>query len=458
MEYRTESDSLGEMKVPAGALYGASTARAVENFPISGRRLPRPLIAALGWIKQAAAEVNGALGLLSPERAQAIAAASAAVARGEYDSEFPVDIYQTGSGTSSNMNANEVIARLAGLALGGGARVHPNDEVNRCQSSNDVFPSAVHAAVKGQLERALAPALQELRDALAEKADVFGDIIKSGRTHLQDAVPITLGREFAGYAAQLDGALRRVAAAAEELGAVALGGTAVGTGVNAHPEFAARAVARFSALSGLALREADDRVAAQACPDALLGASAALRGTAVSLMKIANDIRWLASGPKAGIGELRLPAVQPGSSIMPGKINPVIAESLLMACAAAVGNDAAVAAAAQWSNFELHTMWPLVGDRVLESIALLAAAAVNFARRLVAGMEVDAARCAELLAHNPSVAAVLAPVLGYDRVAEYVRAAAARGEPILRALPDAPGEYEVAGERVPAQWLLGPHE
>ncbi len=451
--FRVERDSMGEMRVPESALYGASTARAVENFPISGRRAPRPLIQALGWIKQAAAEANGALDLLEADAASAIGEAARRVAAGELDGEFAVDVFQTGSGTSTNMNANEVIAHLAAQSLA--RRIHPNDDVNMCQSSNDVFPSAVHIAVKGELERALAPALDRLEQSLTKKAREFADILKSGRTHLQDAVPISLGQEFSGYAAQVAQVRRRVLQAADWVAELPLGGTAVGTGVNAHPEFAMRVIERVSSLGGLSLREAGNRFAAQACPDALVDVSAALRSSALTLMKVANDLRWLASGPTAGLGEIRLPAVQPGSSIMPGKINPVIAESLLMVCAAVVGNDAAVATAAQWSNFELHTMWPLLADRILESTAILSAAVDNFAVRLVDGVEADRKRCEDLLVHNPSVATVLAPTLGYDKVAAYVHDALSRGERVLQ-----PGErddvYKVAGEEVNKAWLIGP--
>ena len=452
--FRIEHDSMGEMRVPDSALYGASTARAAENFPVSGRRAPRALIQALGWIKQAGAEVNRSLGLLDADRASAIAGAAVRVAAGELDGEFVVDIFQTGSGTSTNMNANEVIAHLASQSLPT-KKVHPNDDVNMCQSSNDVFPSAVHMAVKGELEHTLTPALDRLEQALAAKAEEFANILKSGRTHLQDAVPISLGQEFSGYAAQVAQVRRRLLQAALWVADLPLGGTAVGTGVNAHPDFAARAIDRISALSGLSLRAADNRFAAQACPDALVDASAALRSTAIALMKVANDLRWLASGPTAGLAEIRLPAVQPGSSIMPGKVNPVIAESLLMVCAAVIGNDAAVATAAQWSNFELHTMWPLLADRLLESTATLAAAADNFAVRLVAGVEADRQRCEDLLVYNPSVATVLAPTLGYDKVAAYVHDALLRGERVLQ-----PGDdertYTVAGEKVDRALLTGP--
>lgn len=452
--FRIEHDSMGEMRVPDSALYGASTARAVENFPVSGRRAPRALIQALGWIKQAGAEVNRSLGLLDADKASAIVDASVRVAAGELDGEFVVDIFQTGSGTSTNMNANEVISHLATQSLQT-KKVHPNDDVNMCQSSNDVFPSAVHIAVKGELENTLAPALDRLEHSLSAKATEFADILKSGRTHLQDAVPIALGQEFSGYAAQVAQVRRRLLQAARWVEDLPLGGTAVGTGVNAHPDFAARAIDRVSALSGLSLRAAENRFAAQACPDALVDASAALRSTALALMKVANDLRWLASGPTAGLAEIRLPAVQPGSSIMPGKVNPVIAESLLMVCAAVVGNDTAVATAAQWSNFELHTMWPLLADRLLESIATLAAAADNFAVRLVAGVEADRKRCEDLLVYNPSVATVLAPTLGYDKVAAYVHDALLRGERVLQ-----PGDdertYKVAGETVDRVLLTGP--
>ena len=454
-EERVERDSMGDMRVPANALYGASTARAVHNFPISGRGMPQPFIVALCQIKRAAAETNSELGMLDATVAQAIVAAADRVCSGEFAAHFVVDVFQTGSGTSTNMNANEVIAHVAQQASG--LKVHPNDHVNMSQSSNDVIPTATHVAIKSELERVLVPALDSLRAALARKAEAFADVLKSGRTHLQDAVPISLGQEFAGYAWQTSAAARRATWAADELGAVALGGTAVGTGVNAHPSFAAQAISRLAKLSGLKLFETGNHVAAQASPDSLVAASACLRGVALALMKIANDIRWLASGPAAGIGEIRLPAVQPGSSIMPGKINPVIAESLLMVCAEVIGNDAAVAVAAHSSQFELHTMWPLCADKVLESIRLLANAVHNFADKLVDGIEAQPERCEELLLKNASVATVVAPALGYDRVAKWVHDANENGEQILHKVPGRNDVYRIGDQIIARERLIGPY-
>lgn len=456
MEYRIEKDSMGEMKVPVDALYGASTARAVANFPISGKTLPRSFIQALGWIKIAAAQTNADLGLLSEEVATAIIDAAKQVLNGEHDQQFVVDVFQTGSGTSTNMNANEVIAHIARLASD--EQIHPNDHVNMGQSSNDVIPTATHLAVKYQIEQHVVPALQQLKTALSAKAVLFHDILKSGRTHLQDAVPISVGQEFAAYAWQVEESIRRCTRAAKELGSLALGGTAVGTGVNTHPDFAQHAIAHIAMQSGMQLSESGNHVAAQASPDSVLDASGAFRQTATVLMKIANDIRWMASGPKAGIGELHLPAVQPGSSIMPGKINPVIAESLIMVCVQVIGNDATVAIAAQSSNFELHTMWPLLADRMLDSADILARAVTNFSVRLVDGITVSKERCEELLLHNASIATVLVPSLGYDRVAALVHHANETGEQIMHTIDGRDDVYRVGDEMIPKSWLIGPHK
>ena len=456
-EFRIERDSMGEMQVPVNALYGASTARAVQNFPISQQRFSRAFIRALGWVKYACAMANGDLGILSQDIAKAISHASDIVARGDVDDQFVVDIFQTGSGTSTNMNANEVIAHLAVGPAKTSMMIHPNDHVNRGQSSNDVIPSAGHIAIKFEIDTALLPALKSLGAALESKSKEFAQILKSGRTHLQDAVPITLGQEFAGYAAQVHDQVGLVHAASLALCSLALGGTAVGTGVNTHPLFARKAIEVISQKSGLAFHEAHDHVAAQAYPGALVMASSALRGVALSLMKIANDIRWLASGPVAGIGELRLPAVQPGSSIMPGKINPVIAESLLMVCAAVIGNDAAIATGAQWSNFELHTMWPLLIDRILESIRILTSGVQNFTEKLVQGITVNQERCQEHLLYNPAVATVLAPMLGYDRIAAWVHEAVERGGQVIFTDDALQGNFKIGDQTIPAKWLIGPH-
>ena len=429
---RMERDSLGELEVPDAAYYGVQTARASQNFPISGLRFSRPFIRALGLIKQAAAEVNMTLGLLGRREGEAIVQAASQVAAGELDGEFVLDIYQTGSGTSTNMNANEVIANRAAELLGhprGGKHVHPNDHVNICQSSNDVIPTAIHLAALMELHDRLVPAMDALRAALAEKAREFTPIVKTGRTHLMDATPIRLGQEFAGYAGQVERAGRRLRAVMDDLRDVPLGGTAVGTGTNAHPEFAARVCARLRDLTGIDLRETDNHFQGQASLDALVFASGALRTYATALMKIANDIRWMGSGPRAGLAELQLPAVQPGSSIMPGKVNPVITESVIQVCAQVQGNDLAVALGNQWGNFELNTMMPLIAHNLLSSIELLAAVSVNFATQCVAGLRATA-RGPELVERGLMLATALAPVVGYDRAAEVAKQAAASGRTI----------------------------
>lgn len=429
---RTERDSLGPMEVPSDAYYGASTARAIQNFPISGLRFPRAFIRALGLIKRAAAEVNADLGLLDRTIADAVARAAQEVADGALDAEFPLDIYQTGSGTSTNMNANEVIANRAAELLGaarGAKAVHPNDHVNLCQSSNDVIPTTIHLSALLLIREELYPALGELEAALAEKAAAWGGLIKTGRTHLMDATPVRLGQEFAGYAAQVAAARRRLGYAETELCEVALGGTAVGSGINAHPEFAARTCARLTALTGIPLRETGAHFQAQACLDAATFASGALRTFATSLMKIANDIRWMGSGPRAGLAELMLPAVQPGSSIMPGKVNPVIPESVIQVCAQAVADDLAVAQGNQWGNFELNTMMPLVAYNLLGAITLLAAASRNFARQCIRDLEATE-RGPESVERGLMLATALAPAVGYDAAAEIAKEAARTGKTI----------------------------
>lgn len=453
---RLERDSLGEVEVPDTAAYGPQTARAVANFPISGRTLPLPFRSALAAIKQAAARANRELGLLDAGRAQAIEQAAQQLATPAQVADWVVDVFQTGSGTSSNMNANEVIARLASSLAG--VPVHPNDHVNMCQSSNDVVPTALHIALASELERALLPALEDLTAGLRERAQVFGDVIKPGRTHLQDAVPISYRQVLSGYAQLLSDAVADLRHAVDGLTAVALGGTAVGTGVNAHPQFAQLALSHLQQLTGLSLRSSADCVAAQSFPGAVMRAQNALAGCALALMKIANDVRFLGSGPHAGIGELRIPEVQPGSSIMPGKVNPVIAESLLMVCAWVCGGQATLTTAAQWSQFELHTMWPLCADVSLESTRLLHNAVRNFHTRLVAGLDVDRERCEQLLVHDVSCATVLAPKLGYDRVAALVKRAVASGEPLLERDVDDPSQFRIGGEVFPQAWLIGPHE
>ncbi|RMD83019.1 MAG: class II fumarate hydratase, partial [Candidatus Dadabacteria bacterium] len=390
-KHRIERDSMGEVEVPAGAYYGASTQRAVENFPISGERMPERLIRALGWIKWAAARVNRELGRLAPPLAEAIEQAALEVAEGKLDRHFVVDVFQTGSGTSTNMNANEVIANRAAELLGHprGSRhiVHPNDHVNLGQSSNDVIPTAIHVAALLAVGERLEPGIEKLRAELEAKAEAFWDTIKPGRTHLQDATPIRLGQVFRGYAGQMERALKRIGRMREELCEVALGGTAVGTGIGTHPRFAARVCALLSERLGIAIRETDNHFQAQAAIDSIVGASGQLRAIAVSLHKIANDIRLLASGPRAGLGELRLPAVQPGSSIMPGKVNPVIAESAIQVAAQTVADDAAVVLAGLGGYFELNTMLPLAARAFLPSVERLGNAARNFAERCVSGLE-----------------------------------------------------------------------
>ncbi len=383
---RTERDSMGEMQVPANAYYGASTQRAVLNFPISDLRFPRQFIRALGQIKQAAAQTNEGLGTVDPQIAEAIVRASQEVIDGKFDDQFVLDIFQTGSGTSTNMNANEVIANRASELLGGsrGSRkVHPNDHVNFGQSSNDVIPTAIHLSALVSITRDLIPALQGLQQALHQKADEFMPVVKTGRTHLQDATPIRLGQEFLGYAGQIESGIARMHHAQSELSEVALGGTAVGTGVNTHPEFAARVCQRLSEMNGMTVYETGNHFQAQSTLDNAVAASGALNTLAVSLMKIANDIRWLGSGPRAGIGEIDLPAVQPGSSIMPGKVNPVIAESLCMVCAQVIGNHTTITVAGQAGNFEINVMMPITAYNLLQSISLLAAASRNFTEQCI---------------------------------------------------------------------------
>jgi fumarate hydratase class II len=429
---RVEKDSLGPMEVPAEAYYGASTARAIQNFPISGLRFPRAFIRALGLIKQTAAEVNADLGLLEKQKAGAIVRAAQEVIDGALDADFPLDIYQTGSGTSTNMNANEVIANRADELLGaarGSKTVHPNDHVNTCQSSNDVIPTAIHLAALLLIRDELRPALDELEGALREKARRFHGIIKTGRTHLMDATPVRLGQEFQGYADQVTGAKRRLAYAETELAEVALGGTAVGSGINAHPEFASRVCTKLAAKTGIPLHESGAHFQAQACLDAVAFASGTLRTYATSLTKIANDIRWMGSGPRAGIGELMLPAVQPGSSIMPGKVNPVIAESVMQVCVQVIGNDVTVALGNEWGNFELNTMMPVMAANLLNSIYLLAAVSRNFGRQCIAGLEATP-RGPEMVERGLMLATALAPAIGYDKAAELAKEAAKTGKTI----------------------------
>jgi len=415
--FRIEHDTLGEVRVPRDALYGAQTQRAVENFPISELRFQRPFLKALGMIKAAAAIVNGQLGELPQQTAEAIARAAFQVADGLHDDQFVVDVFQTGSGTSTNMNANEVIARLAGEG------VHPNDHVNRSQSSNDVIPTAIHISAAVELAENLQPAIAALRQALDAKSESFHDIIKIGRTHLQDAVPMRLGQEFSGYARQVELAEERINAASEGLLELPLGGTAVGTGLNAHPLFAVEVIALLAQKIGLPFRKAANHFEAQGARDAIVFLSGALRTYAVSLTKIANDIRWLGSGPRCGLGELRLPAVQPGSSIMPGKVNPVIVESTLMVCAQVIGYDAAITWCCAGGNFELNAMMPVMAWDLLESIRILASATRNFTTRCIAGLQADRDRAASSVERSLALVTALVPEIGYEKAAAIAKEA-----------------------------------
>ena len=429
---RTERDSMGEMQVPVDAYYGASTQRAVLNFPISDLRFPRAFIRALGQIKQAAAQTNEALGTVNPQIAEAIVRAAQEVIDGKFDSDFVLDIFQTGSGTSTNMNANEVIANRASELLGGsrGSRkVHPNDSVNFGQSSNDVIPTAIHLSALVSIEQDLLPALEGLRKALEQKAEEFMPIVKTGRTHLQDATPIRLGQEFLGYVGQVERGIARAKQAQNELSEVALGGTAVGTGVNTHPEFAARVCQRLSEINGITVRETSNHFQAQSTLDNIVAASGELNTLAVSLMKIANDTRWLGSGPRAGIGEIDLPAVQPGSSIMPGKVNPVIAESLAMVCAQVMGNHTTITIAGQSGNFEINVMMPVAAYNLLQSISLLAAAASNFTKQCVEGIQATT-KGPEMVERGLAICTALAPVIGYDAAADISKTAYKTGQTV----------------------------
>jgi fumarate hydratase class II len=425
---RVERDTMGEMEVPADAYYGAQTMRAVQNFPISDLRFPRRFIEALGLIKEASAQVNVELGLLDRQKGESIARAAQEVASGSLDDQFPIDIFQTGSGTSTNMNANEVIAtranELLGVPLGEKGPIHPNDDVNKGQSSNDVIPTAIHLSAFLAIRDELIPALQELEIALGEKAREFWPVIKTGRTHFQDATPIRLGQEFEGYVGQIERGIERARSAERELSELALGGTAVGTGVNTAPEFARMVIARLAEETGLPLRETSNHFQAQSTVDNVVAASGELKTIAVSLMKIANDIRLMGSGPRAGIGELAVPAVQPGSSIMPGKVNPVIAESVTMAVAQIMGNDVTITIGGQSGAFELNVMLPVVAYNLLQSIHLLAASARNFARQCVTGLQATE-RGPEMVEKGLMLATALAPAIGYEQAAEIAKQAAA---------------------------------
>jgi fumarate hydratase class II len=449
LESRIETDSLGQMHLPAGAYYGAQTARAIENFPISNLRFPRSFIRALGLIKAHAAEVNGSLGLLPPDLAGVIQTAAREVTEGKLDEHFVVDIFQTGSGTSTNMNANEVIAHRAAELLQtkpGALPVHPNDHVNRGQSSNDVIPSALHLAALDAIISRLRPALAQLEESLSAKARRFSGILKVGRTHLQDAMPMELGQEFSGYASQIQHALTRLKNIEPDLGELALGGTAIGTGINTHPDFARLVIASLARETRLPLREAKNHFEAQAARDACVAASGAVKTVAISLIKIANDIRWLGSGPRLGLGELRLPATQPGSSIMPGKVNPVICEMVIQVGAQVIGNDVVISFGGASGNFELNTMMPVIGYNLLQSIEILANASRVFAEKCVDGLEADLERCQDNLDQSLALVTPLAPIIGYDNAADIAKKAYATGRTVreialeLSGLP--PGQLE----------------
>jgi fumarate hydratase class II len=428
-EYRVERDSMGELRVPAQALWGAQTQRAVQNFPLSALRMPRGFLRALGLVKWAAAGANVELGELDKVRGFAIQRAALEVAQGRHDDHFPVDVFQTGSGTSSNMNANEVIAHLA-TQYAGGTPVHPNDHVNRCQSSNDVIPSVIHLAAALAVTEQLLPALKELAETIGRKAGDVGDVVKTGRTHLMDAMPLTLGQELGAWRAQVEDGVARLQACRPRLHALALGGTAIGSGINSPEGFAAKAVSLLSLQTGLDLHPNRNLFAAIAAQDTAVELSGQLRTLAVTLMKIANDLRWMNSGPLAGLGEIALPALQPGSSIMPGKVNPVVPEAVAMIAAQVMGNDATVAIAGQSGTFQLNVMLPVIAHNLLQSIELLANASRTLARSAVAGFAVNARQIAGALDRNPMLVTALAPVIGYDQAAAIAKRALAEGRPI----------------------------
>lgn len=434
MPYREESDTMGKVSVPEEAYYGPQTQRAIENFPVSGLRFQPVFIKALSLIKKHAARVNMELGLLDPSTAEAIIKAAHEVSEGKFNDQFVVDIFQTGSGTSTNMNINEVIAGRANEILtgyrGGKSPVHPNDHVNRGQSSNDVIPTAIHLAALVEIKQKLLPSLRKLQKSLEEKADEFSKIMKIARTHLQDAVPIALGQEFSGYARQIELGIHRMESVESSLSELALGGTAVGTGLNTHPEFAQRVIKGLSEETGYSLREAKNHFEAQAAKDAVVETSGALRTLAVSLNKIANDIRWLSSGPRGGLGEIEIPPLQPGSSIMPGKVNPVISEVVLQVVAQIMGNDLTIALAGQSGNLELNVMMPIITYNLLQSIQLLDRAVTIFEEKCVRGIMSNTERCASNLEQNLTLATAFVPLIGYDKAAALAKEAYAKGSTV----------------------------
>ncbi|MFC4032695.1 class II fumarate hydratase [Streptomyces polygonati] len=446
-EYRIEHDSMGEVRVPREAKWGAQTQRAVENFPISGQRISRAHIEALARIKAAAAKVNASLGVLDKEVAGAIQEAAAEVAEGKWDEHFPIDVFQTGSGTSSNMNANEVIATLAGERLG--RAVHPNDQVNASQSSNDVFPSSIHIAATAAVTRDLIPALSRLAEALAAKETEFGAVVKAGRTHLMDATPVTLGQEFGGYAAQVRYGIERLTASLPRLAELPLGGTAVGTGINTPPGFPAAVIAEVAETTGLPLTEARNHFEAQGARDGIVETSGQLRTIAVGLTKIANDLRWMASGPRTGLSEISLPDLQPGSSIMPGKVNPVIPEAVLMVAAQVTGNDAAIATAGAAGNFELNVMLPVIGRNILESVRLLANVTRLLADRTVDGITAHVERAREYAESSPSVVTPLNRYIGYEEAAKVAKKSLAERKTIREVVIE--GGYVERGQLTETQ-------
>jgi fumarate hydratase class II len=432
-EYRIEKDSMGEVKVPKNAYYGAQTQRAVENFPVSGIGFPKEFVRALALVKHAAASANEDLGLLKSDAADLIRRAAAEVMEGKLDKEFVVDIFQTGSGTSTNMNMNEVIANRALEIAGkprGGKEIHPNDHVNMSQSSNDVIPTAIHVSALAAIDKELVPALTALHRELKKKAAEFDRVVKIGRTHLADATPIRLGQEFAGYARQIELGLGRVKKSAAGLEELALGGTAVGTGINTHPDFPARAIRKISEMTGLNFREAENHFEAQAAKDAVVEVSGSLKTLAVSLTKIANDLRWLSSGPRCGIGEIGLPDTQPGSSIMPGKVNPVMCESVLQVAAHVIGADATITACGQAGNFELNVMMPVMALRLLEAIGFTARVVKTFTEKCVVGIEANKERCEEMIEKSLAMVTSLAPVVGYDAAAKIAQEAFRTGKTV----------------------------
>jgi fumarate hydratase, class II len=450
-EHRTERDSMGELAVPASALWGAQTQRAVQNFPISGLPMPSRFVRSLGLIKWAAARVNHELGLLPADVAEAIEAASLEVASGTHDAHFPVDVFQTGSGTSSNMNANEVIARLATERLG--QTVHPNDHVNMGQSSNDVVPTAIHVSAALGLTEQLLPALNHLANVIESKAKSLASVVKTGRTHLMDAMPVRFDQELGGWAAQIRNDYQRIAGVMTRLSGIAQGGTAVGTGINAHPEFGVRVAAALASKTGIAFRPADSYFEALSSQDTAVELSGQLKTTAVSLTKIANDLRWMNSGPLAGLGEIALPALQPGSSIMPGKVNPVVPEAVAMVAAQVVGNDATITMAGQSGNFQLNVMLPVIAHNLIQSIELTANAARVLADSAIEGFTVNTERLGAALERNPILVTALNPVIGYEKGAAVAKRAYREGRPIREVAAE---DTDLSAQRLGA--LLDPAE